>query len=194
MGLFSAHHYGNAFISVLSLIFCLKEKMIQWFIELYMYVVNVFTKYLRPFTWRFAFLDSWWAYKASDWLSVLQRIAKYASIEWYCFTLNLFVVIIIDFGRIFDKWLNHISLILSLLPSTKQWCQITKFNLFVFIRLKKGSAYHWDLLVVAVVNGFLSIFGLPWVHAALPHSPFHVRALADVEERVDRGHVFEMWV
>lgn len=193
MGLFSAHHYGNAFISILSLSFCLKEKMIQWFIELY--AVNVFTKYLWPFTWRFAFLDSWWAYKASDWLSVLQRIAKYASIEWYCFTLNLSVVIMIDFGRIFDKWLNHISLTLSLLPSTKQWCQITKFNLiFIFIRLKKGSAYHWDLLVVAVVNGFLSIFGLPWVHAALPHSPFHVRALADVEERVDRGHVFEMWV
>ena len=60
------------------------------------------------------------------------------------------------------------------------------------VRLKKGSAYHWDLLVVALVNGFLSLFGLPWVHAALPHSPLHVRALADVEERVDRGHVFEM--
>ena len=63
------------------------------------------------------------------------------------------------------------------------------FNPF---RLKKGSAYHWDLLIVALANGFLSIFGLPWVHAALPHSPLHVRALADVEERVDRGHVFEM--
>ncbi|XP_078353100.1 solute carrier family 4 member 11-like isoform X2 [Oculina patagonica] len=61
-------------------------------------------------------------------------------------------------------------------------------------RLKKGSAYHWDLLVVAAVNAFLSLFGLPWVHAALPHSPFHVRALADVEERVDRGHVFEIIV
>lgn len=61
-------------------------------------------------------------------------------------------------------------------------------------RLKKGSAYHWDLLIVAIVNGFLSLFGLPWVHAALPHSPLHVRALADVEERVDRGHVFEIIV
>lgn len=61
-------------------------------------------------------------------------------------------------------------------------------------RLKKGSAYHWDLFVVAVVNSFLSLFGLPWVHAALPHSPLHVRALADVEERVDRGHVFEIIV
>ena len=75
-----------------------------------------------------------------------------------------------------------------LLSSAEESSNLTYF----FIRLKKGSAYHWDLLVVAVVNGFLSIFGLPWVHAALPHSPFHVRALADVEERVDRGHVFEM--
>lgn len=59
-------------------------------------------------------------------------------------------------------------------------------------RLKKGTAYHWDLLVVAAVNSLLSLFGLPWVHAALPHSPFHVRALADVEDRVDQGHVFEV--
>ncbi|XP_077981270.1 solute carrier family 4 member 11-like [Glandiceps talaboti] len=56
-------------------------------------------------------------------------------------------------------------------------------------KLKKGSAYHLDLFVVAILNLALSVFGLPWVHAALPHSPLHVRALADVEERVDQGHV-----
>ncbi|KAJ8040324.1 Sodium bicarbonate transporter-like protein 11 [Holothuria leucospilota] len=56
-------------------------------------------------------------------------------------------------------------------------------------KLKKGAAYHLDLFIVALINGFLSLFGLPWVHAALPHSPLHVRALADVEERVDQGHV-----
>ncbi|XP_077861478.1 solute carrier family 4 member 11-like [Saccoglossus kowalevskii] len=56
-------------------------------------------------------------------------------------------------------------------------------------KLKKGSAYNLDLLVVAFINFILSIFGLPWIHAALPHSPLHVRALADVEERVDQGHV-----
>ncbi|KAG1693495.1 Sodium bicarbonate transporter-like protein 11 [Nymphon striatum] len=59
-------------------------------------------------------------------------------------------------------------------------------------KLKKGTAYHFDLLVVAILNGFLSIFGLPWMHATLPHSPLHVRCLADVEERVDQGHVYEM--
>ncbi|CAH1244100.1 SLC4A11 [Branchiostoma lanceolatum] len=57
-------------------------------------------------------------------------------------------------------------------------------------KLKKGSAYHLDLLVVAAINTVLSLFGLPWVHGALPHSPLHVRALADVEVRVDQGHLY----
>jgi len=61
-------------------------------------------------------------------------------------------------------------------------------------KLKKGPAYHWDLFVVAVVTAFLSIFGFPWIHACLPHSPLHVRSLADVEERVDQGHVHEIIV
>ncbi|XP_064617136.1 solute carrier family 4 member 11-like isoform X2 [Liolophura sinensis] len=45
-------------------------------------------------------------------------------------------------------------------------------------KLKKGAAYHWDLFVVAVINGFLSVFAFPWVHAALPHSPLHSGACA----------------
>ncbi|GFV82975.1 sodium bicarbonate transporter-like protein 11 [Trichonephila clavipes] len=59
-------------------------------------------------------------------------------------------------------------------------------------KLKKGPAYHLDLFVVGVVNGFLSLYGLPWMHGVLPHSPLHVRSLADVEERVEQGHVYEM--
>ncbi|XP_076800727.1 solute carrier family 4 member 11-like isoform X2 [Clavelina lepadiformis] len=51
-------------------------------------------------------------------------------------------------------------------------------------KLKKGPAYHWDLLVIGLINVVLSIFTLPWVHAALPHSPLHVKALADVEQHV----------
>ncbi|XP_053112921.1 solute carrier family 4 member 11 isoform X1 [Hemicordylus capensis] len=58
-------------------------------------------------------------------------------------------------------------------------------------RLVKGTAYHWDLLLVALINIGLSIFGLPWIHAAFPHSPMHVRALAYVEERVENGHIYE---
>lgn len=30
------------------------------------------------------------------------------------------------------------------------------------------------------------------MHGALPHSPLHLRALADVEERVAQGHVHEV--
>ncbi|XP_043218670.1 sodium bicarbonate transporter-like protein 11 [Amphibalanus amphitrite] len=61
-------------------------------------------------------------------------------------------------------------------------------------KLKKGPAYHLDLLVVALLNGLLSVLGLPWMHAAIPHSPLHVRCLADVEERVEQGHVYEIIV
>ncbi|KAL2763940.1 solute carrier family 4 member 11 isoform 6 [Daubentonia madagascariensis] len=58
-------------------------------------------------------------------------------------------------------------------------------------RLVKGTAYHWDLLLLAIINMGLSLFGLPWIHAAYPHSPLHVRALALVEERVENGHIYE---
>ena len=55
-------------------------------------------------------------------------------------------------------------------------------------KLKKGNAYHWDLVVVAFINGVLAIFGLPFMHAVLPHSPLHVRCLADVETRIEGGY------
>merc|ERR1719436_121840 len=55
-------------------------------------------------------------------------------------------------------------------------------------KLVKGNAYHWDLLVVGLINGILSIFGLPFMHAVLPHSPLHVKCLADTEEHVEAGH------
>ena len=61
-------------------------------------------------------------------------------------------------------------------------------------KLKKGSAYHLDLLVTAIINIVLSIFGLPWMHACLPTSPMHVRGLADIEEKVEHGYVSEIVV
>ncbi|KAK8771758.1 hypothetical protein V5799_024999 [Amblyomma americanum] len=61
-------------------------------------------------------------------------------------------------------------------------------------KLKKGTAYHLDLLVVGLLNAGLSLFGLPWMHGVLPHSPLHARCLADLEERVDQGHVHEVVV
>lgn len=75
-------------------------------------------------------------------------------------------------------------------PSPSLQCFVVLYN--SFFRLKKGSAQHLDMFAVAVLNMFLSIVGLPWMHGALPHSPLHLRALADVEERVAQGHVHEV--
>ena len=56
-------------------------------------------------------------------------------------------------------------------------------------KLKKGNANDLDLLNVAAINLILSLFGLPWMHGLLPHSPLHVQSLADFEEKVTAGHV-----
>jgi len=58
--------------------------------------------------------------------------------------------------------------------------------------LKKGNAYHWDLVVVAVINVITAIFGLPFMHAVLPHSPLHVQCLADKETRVTNGYASQV--
>eukprot|EP00116_Pleurobrachia_bachei_P001588 sb/3461850/ len=58
-------------------------------------------------------------------------------------------------------------------------------------KLKRLPTYHLDMLVTGVINAILSIFCLPLVHGSLPHSPLHVRALADIEERVENGHLTE---
>jgi len=43
-------------------------------------------------------------------------------------------------------------------------------------------------IMVALINAVLSIFGLPFMHAVLPHSPLHVQCLADKETRVTNGY------
>lgn len=53
--------------------------------------------------------------------------------------------------------------------------------------LKKGSAPHLDLLAIGIINCVLSFYGIPWMHGILPQSPLHVRCLADLEERKNRG-------
>ncbi|XP_063046336.1 solute carrier family 4 member 11-like isoform X2 [Engraulis encrasicolus] len=58
-------------------------------------------------------------------------------------------------------------------------------------KLVKGTAYHWDLIVTGCINILMSMLGLPWMHAAIPHSTLHVRQLAVVEQRVEDGHVYE---
>lgn len=59
-------------------------------------------------------------------------------------------------------------------------------------RLRKGSAYHYDLFVIAILNAFLAMFGFPMMHGVLPHSPLHVRNLSDIEEHIEEGHINEV--
>jgi len=58
-------------------------------------------------------------------------------------------------------------------------------------KLKRGPAYHYDMVVTGVVNAVMSVLCLPFVHGSLPHSPLHVRALADIEEHIESGNVSE---
>lgn len=58
-------------------------------------------------------------------------------------------------------------------------------------RLKKGPGYYLDLVVVSIIIVVQSILGLPWTHAALPHSPLHARQLADVDEYQEHGRRYE---
>ena len=48
-------------------------------------------------------------------------------------------------------------------------------------KLKKGAGYHLDMLVIALLVGFCSLFGLPWFVAATVRSLNHNRALATIE-------------
>ncbi|GIW80120.1 MAG: hypothetical protein KatS3mg105_1927 [Gemmatales bacterium] len=54
-------------------------------------------------------------------------------------------------------------------------------------KLQKGEAYHLDLLVVGVLIGICSLFGLPWLVGATVRSLNHVRSLATSEEVVTPG-------
>lgn len=49
-------------------------------------------------------------------------------------------------------------------------------------RMKKGPAYHWDIAVMGVLIGGLSLFGLPWVVAAVVRSLNHVKSLVIEED------------
>lgn len=59
-------------------------------------------------------------------------------------------------------------------------------------RLVKGAANHYDLLVIAILNGFLTMFGFPMMHGVLPYSSMHVRSLSDIEVYVGEDRVREV--
>ncbi|KAJ0049841.1 hypothetical protein NL108_003618 [Boleophthalmus pectinirostris] len=57
-------------------------------------------------------------------------------------------------------------------------------------KLLKGTTFHWDLVLTGLINILMSCLGLPWMHAAFPHSSLHARQLAKMEQHVENGHVY----
>jgi hypothetical protein len=61
-------------------------------------------------------------------------------------------------------------------------------------RLKKGAGFHLDLLIVGIITGVGSIFGLPWMVAATVHALNHVKSLATHEAKDVGGETREVIV
>lgn len=88
--------------------------------------------------------------------------------------------------HLFSLWLSFLLWCTMLLSTVLQ-----SVTLVLLLRLLKGTAYHWDLMLSGLINILMSVLGLPWMHAAFPHSTLHVRQLAFVEQRVEGGHLYE---
>jgi len=82
----------------------------------------------------------------------------------------------------------HIGYIIVLQSFKTSWC--VSVCVCVCTRLLKGTAFHWDLLLTGFINILMSCLGLPWMHAAFPHSSLHARQLAKVEQHVENGHLY----
>jgi hypothetical protein len=59
-------------------------------------------------------------------------------------------------------------------------------------RLRKGSGYHLDLAIVALLVLGGSLFALPWLAAATVHSLNHLKALTETEVRTEGGQAKEV--
>jgi hypothetical protein len=78
------------------------------------------------------------------------------------------------------RWLCSIpAVLLTMLFFLDQNISVRAVNA---CKLKKGDAYHMDLLLLSFIVGGLSLFGLPWTCAATVQSLNHVRSMADIED------------
>uniref|UniRef100_A0ACB8FXV9 Anion exchange protein 2 n=1 Tax=Sphaerodactylus townsendi TaxID=933632 RepID=A0ACB8FXV9_9SAUR len=54
-------------------------------------------------------------------------------------------------------------------------------------KLRKGSGFHLDLLLIVALGGFCALFGLPWLAAATVRSVTHANALTVMSKSVAPG-------
>jgi hypothetical protein len=59
-------------------------------------------------------------------------------------------------------------------------------------KLRKGAGFHLDLLVVGLLVGFGSLFGLPWIVAATVHALNHVKSLSNTKVVDEHGNKREV--
>lgn len=62
-------------------------------------------------------------------------------------------------------------------------------------RLKKGSGFHMDIVIMSVVNGLCGLFGAPWQCVATVRSVSHVSALtvmSTTHAPGDKPHIVEV--
>lgn len=59
-------------------------------------------------------------------------------------------------------------------------------------KLKKGPAYHLDMLILALCTLVCSLVGLPWMCAGTVQSLAHVQALAEVESRNGKDEIISV--
>lgn len=110
-----------------------------------------------------------------------------------CVPLNLFIELMVNVLCYFLTFVCNLSLYGFRGSFNLFLCCIMLLTVMValLLRLLKGTAYHWDLMLSGLINILMSVLGLPWMHAAFPHSTLHVRQLAFVEQRVEGGHLYE---
>eukprot|EP00040_Diaphanoeca_grandis_P027053 m.152971 g.152971 ORF g.152971 m.152971 type:complete len:657 (-) comp30821_c1_seq1:41-2011(-) len=65
-----------------------------------------------------------------------------------------------------------------------QLAQIKEFN------LEKQSAYHWDLVMIAIMTLICGTCGLPPVNGVLPQAPMHTKACAVLADDGNGGKTF----
>eukprot|EP01083_Nonionella_stella_P056963 149740_1 len=92
---------------------------------------------------------------------------------------------IIHFWKL-DYWVIFIAIIPGFLTASLLYLEQNITSRILYNpenQLRKGTAYHWDMLILAIITVFVSLFGLPWVSAASFRTLQHFQSLAKHKNR-----------
>ena len=123
----------------------------------------------------------------------------------WCFVAICFALLHFIVYRITSGWAHHFwyvygdtfnSTIFSSLVILVCWIFANEIIIYIYVnksyysaysfwqifqgadrKLQKGVSYHINMLVIGVLNGFLSLFGCPWLCAASVRTLTHINAV-----------------